>query len=143
MKKRVFLTILLMLVLAVAAQAQEKKGFDWKKMTVGMEFVHNITKGYYFGNNSILLDHPNNSVDIRVMYDLSRYWTLGVYAGSRFCHVSSRGEDYVHATNYEGYVNRTVYVNEPKPCSASRPTCTCCPSLGRTALGTTSTPSGA
>jgi hypothetical protein len=79
-----------------------------------MEFVHNITKGYYFGNSSILLDHPNNSVDIRVMYDLSRYWTLGVYAGSRFCHVSSRGEDYVHATNYEGYVNRTVYVNEPQ-----------------------------
>ena len=112
MKKRFLITILLMLVLAVAAQAQEKKGFDWKKMTVGTEFVHNITKGYYFGNNSILLDHPNNSVDIRVMYDLGRYWTLGVYAGSRFCHVSSRGESYVQAANYEGYINRTVYVNE-------------------------------
>ena len=36
MKKRFLITILLMLVLAVAAQAQEKKGFDWKKMTVGM-----------------------------------------------------------------------------------------------------------
>ena len=43
MKKRFLITILLMLVLAVAAQAQEKKGFDWKKMTVGTEFVHNIT----------------------------------------------------------------------------------------------------
>ncbi len=114
MKKRFLITILLMLVLAVAAQAKEKKGFDWKKMTVGTEFVHNITKGYYFGNNSILLDHPNNSVDIRVTYDLSHYWTLGVYAGSRFCHVSSRGEHHVYATNYEGYVNRTVYVNEPQ-----------------------------
>ena len=67
MKKRFLLTILLMLVLAVAAQAQEKTVFDWKKMTVGTEFVHNITKGYQYSNTTILLDHPNNSVDIRVM----------------------------------------------------------------------------
>ena len=114
MKKRVFLTILLMLVLAVAAQAQEKKGFDWKKMTVGTEFVHNITKGYYFGNNSILLDHPNNSVDIRVMYDHGRYWTLGVYGGFRLCRRTQVGEEEVPAGDYRIRLNRSVYVNEPQ-----------------------------
>ena len=131
MKNRFFLTILLMLVVAVTAQAQEKKGFDWKKMTVGAEFVHNITKGYQYSNTTILLDHPNNSVDIRVMYDHGRYWTLGVYAGSRFCHVSSRGEHHVYggfrlcrrtlvseeevpAGDYRIRLNRSVYVNEPQ-----------------------------
>ena len=114
MKKRFLLTILLMLVLAVAAQAQEKKVFDWKKMTVGTEFVHNITKGYYFGNNSILLDHPNNSVDIRVMYDHGRYWTLGVYGGFRLCRRTQVGEEEVPAGDYRILLNRSVYVNEPQ-----------------------------
>ena len=114
MKKRFLLTISLMLVLAVAAQAQEKKGFDWKKMTVGTEFVHNITKGYYFGNNSILLDHPNNSVDIRVMYDHGRYWTLGVYGGFRLCRRTQVGEEEVPAGDYRILLNRSVYVNEPQ-----------------------------
>ena len=114
MKKRFLLTILLMLVLAVAAQAKEKKGFDWKKMTVGTEFVHNITKGYYFGNNSILLDHPNNSVDIRVMYDHGRYWTLGVYGGFRLCRRTQVAEEEVPAGEYRILLNRSVYVNEPQ-----------------------------
>ena len=114
MKKRFLITILLMLVLAVAAQAQEKKGFDWKKMTVGTEFVHNITKGYYFGNNSILLDHPNNSVDIRVMYDHGRYWTLGVYGGFRLCRRTQVGEEEVPAGDYRIRLNRSIYVNEPQ-----------------------------
>ena len=114
MKKRFLLTILLMLVLAVAAQAQEKKGFDWKKMTVGTEFVHIITKGYYFGNNSILLDHPNNSVDIRVMYDHGRYWTLGVYGGFRLCLRTQVAEEEVPAGDYRILLNRSVYVNEPQ-----------------------------
>ena len=114
MKKRFLITILLMLVLAVAAQAQEKKGFDWKKMTVGTEFVHNITKGYYFGNNSILLDHPNNSVDIRVMYDHGRYWTLGVYGGFRLCRRTLVSEEEVPAGDYRIRLNRSIYVNEPQ-----------------------------
>ena len=108
--------IILMIAAAVAGQAQEKKGFVWKKMAVGAEFVHNITKGYQYSNTAILLDHPNNSVDIRVTYDFGRYWTLGAYGGFRLCRTN------------------------PKPYLASKPTCTCCPSLGRTALGTTSTP---
>ena len=114
MKKRFLITVLLMLVLAVAAQAQEKKGFDWKKMTVGTEFVHNITKGYYFGNNSILLDHPNNSVDIRVMYDHGRYWTLGVYGGFRLCRRTLVSEEEVPAGDYRILLNRSIYVNEPQ-----------------------------
>ena len=114
MKKRFLLTILLMLVLAVAAQAQEKKGFDWKKMTVGTEFVHNITKGYQYSNTTILLDHPNNSVDIRVMYDHGRYWTLGVYGGFRLCRRTQVGEEEVPAGDYRILLNRSVYVNEPQ-----------------------------
>lgn len=114
MKKRFLITILLMLVLAVAAQAQEKKVFDWKKMTVGTEFVHNITKGYQYSNTTILLDHPNNSVDIRVMYDHGRYWTLGVYGGFRLCRTSTQSSESVHANNYSGIINTTIYVNEPQ-----------------------------
>lgn len=114
MKKRFLLTISLMLVLAVAAQAQEKKGFDWKKMTVGTEFVHNITKGYQYSNTTILLDHPNNSVDIRVMYDHGRYWTLGVYGGFRLCRRTQVGEEEVPAGDYRILLNRSVYVNEPQ-----------------------------
>ena len=114
MKKRFLLTILLMLVVADAAQAQEKKGFDWKKMTVGAEFVHNITKGYQYSNTTILLDHPNNSVDIRVMYDHGRYWTLGVYGGFRLCRRTQVGEEEVPAGDYRILLNRSVYVNEPQ-----------------------------
>ena len=114
MKKRFLITILLMLVLAVAAQAQEKKGFDWKKMTVGTEFVHNITKGYQYSNTTILLDHPNNSVDIRVMYDHGRYWTLGVYGGFRLCRRTQVSEEEVPAGDYRIRLNRSIYVNEPQ-----------------------------
>ncbi len=114
MKKRFLITILLMLVVAAAAQAQEKKGFDWKKMTVGAEFVHNITKGYQYSNTTILLDHPNNSVDIRVMYDHGRYWTLGVYGGFRLCRRTQVGEEEVPAGDYRIRLNRSIYVNEPQ-----------------------------
>ena len=114
MKKKVLLSISLIVALSVAGNAQEKKGFDWKKTTVGMEFVHNITKGYHYGNTGILLGHPNNSVDIRVAYDFGRYWTLGVYGGFRLCRVSSQSDDEVHAANYTGRINSTVYVNEPQ-----------------------------
>ena len=100
--------------MAFAAQAQEKKGFDWKKMTVGAEFVHNITKGYQYSNTTILLDHPNNSVDIRVMYDHGRYWTLGVYGGFRLCRRTLVSEEEVPAGDYRIRLNRSIYVNEPQ-----------------------------
>ena len=106
--------IILMIAAAVAGQAQEKKGFVWKKMTVGAEFVHNITKGYQYSNTTILLDHPNNSVDIRVTYDFGRYWTLGAYGGFRLCRTTTQSSEPVHADNYSGIINTTTYVNEPQ-----------------------------
>lgn len=114
MKKRVLLSLVLALGLASVCSAQEKRGFDWKRMTVGVEFVHNVTKGYHYSNTSILLDHPNNSADIRVMYDLGRCWTVGVYGGMRLCHVSSQGSLPVRADNYSGVLGTTIYVNEPQ-----------------------------
>ena len=102
------------LLMAVAAPAQENKGFGWNKITVGAEFVHNITKGYQYDNNSLLLDHPNNSVDLRITYDLGRYWTVGIYGGLRMCRVTSQGSEPVHTDNYSGQLNTTIYINEPQ-----------------------------
>ena len=111
MKK--YALIIIVLAAIASGHAQEKKSFDWTKVTVGAEFVHNITHGYYYGNTGILLDHPNNSIDIRVGYDLGKYWTIAIHGGLRMCHRSTEGEDRVVTDNYTGYMSRSVYVNEP------------------------------
>ncbi|MBR1834897.1 MAG: hypothetical protein IJ785_05275 [Bacteroidales bacterium] len=85
----------------------------WKRITVGAEFVHNITKGYYYGNNSILLDHPHNSVDIRVGCDLNKYCTVALHGGLRMCHRGVEGDNMVETDNYSGSMSRSIYVNEP------------------------------
>lgn len=85
----------------------------WKRITVGAEFVHNINKGYHYGNNSILLDHPHNAVDIRVGYDLNKYWTVALHGGLRMCRRASESDNVVGTDNYSGSMSRSIYVNEP------------------------------
>ncbi len=112
MKKMAF--ILLALAWASASMAQSTKGFAWSKITVGPELVHNIVHAYYFGSNSILLDHPNNSAVVKVSYDLGRYWTLAAYGGLSMCHRSVEGQEEVRTDNYSGLLSRSRYVNEPR-----------------------------
>jgi len=103
-----------MALMAMAAgQAQVRTALEWNRLTVGAEFVHNFVQGYSYGNNSILLDHPHNNVDLRVGYDLGRYWTVAVHGGVKMSSRTSELDSRVVADNYTGFMSKSVYVNKP------------------------------
>jgi hypothetical protein len=89
MKKTLIIATLL---LSLACQGQEKPDFwhrpFWHNFTVGAEFAHTMVRNYEYPSG-IFRNHPNNSANLVVSYDLNRVWTLSAYLGYCGCHLSS------------------------------------------------------
>lgn len=76
--------IIITLLLGVACQGQERPDFwhrpFWHKFTVGAEFCHTPEPAYGYAKG-VFRNHPNNSANLMVTFDLGRIWTLGAYVG--------------------------------------------------------------
>ncbi len=87
--------IIATLLLSLACQGQEKPDFwhrpFWHNFTVGAEFAHTVVRNYEYPSG-IFRNHPNNSANLVVTYDLNRYWTLSAYLG--YCGSHSRSENW-------------------------------------------------
>ena len=76
--------IIIALLLSIVCQGQENPDFwhraFWHNFTVGTEFCHTVEESYQYGKG-IFRNHPNNSANIVLSYDLGRKWSLGVFVG--------------------------------------------------------------
>ncbi len=82
MKKTLIIAIFL---LSVACQAQEQKPNFWHRpfwhnFSVGAEFCHTVEPSYDYPKG-IFRNHPNNSANLMVTYDLNPKWTFGTFVG--------------------------------------------------------------
>lgn len=95
--------IIATLLLSLACQGQEKPNFwhrpFWHNFTVGAEFAHTVVRNYEYPSG-IFRNHPNNSANLVVTYDINRTWTVSAYLG--YCGSHGRLE----------YWDQTIYTPE-------------------------------
>lgn len=84
--KKLFITIFVLLGLSASAQTEggAKRQFPWNKFAVGTEFCHTVEPSYAY-SDGVLRNHPNNSLNLCLSYDLGRKWTFGIFVGYYGC----------------------------------------------------------
>ena len=72
------------LILSTACWGQEKTDLwhrpFWHNITVGAEFCHTVEQSYQYGKG-IFRNHPNNSANIVLSYDMNKKWTFTTFVG--------------------------------------------------------------
>ena len=76
--------VIITLLLSIACQGQEKPDFwhrpFWHNFTVGTEFCHTVEPSYKYGKG-IFRNHPNNTANIVLSYDVNKKWTFTTFVG--------------------------------------------------------------
>lgn len=95
MKKKTVILIFVLLGFLASAQTDNgaKRQFPWNKITVGTEFCHTIERSYAYPDG-MFRNHPNNSLNLCLSYDLGRKWTLGIFGGYYGCRRSQEINDF-------------------------------------------------
>ncbi len=114
MKKSLIITFLLV---SLVCQAQEEQPNFWHRpfwhnLTVGAEFCHTVEPSYHYPNG-LFRNHPNNSANLMVTYDLNRKWTLGTFIGYYGSHHSGADRWADQYTPEYGNSFFEHFVNEP------------------------------
>ena len=112
MKKTFFIITLL---LSIVCQGQEKPDFwhrpFWHNFTVGTEFCHTVEQSYRYGKG-IFRNHPNNSANVVLSYDVNKKWTFTTFVGYYGAWRPTEYWDYEMYTPVNGSSSLSVIENE-------------------------------
>ena len=112
MKKTVIIAAILM---SLNCWGQEKPDFwhrpFWHNFTVGTEFCHTAEPHYGYGKG-VFRNHPNNSANLVVSYDVNKKWTFGAFVGYYGSHRETEGWHYRLYTPENGTSSVITMVNE-------------------------------
>ncbi|MBR3412340.1 MAG: hypothetical protein IKG81_06610 [Bacteroidales bacterium] len=107
--------VIITLLLSIACQAQEKPDFwhrpFWHNFTVGTEFCHTV-EPYYGYDKGLFRNHPNNSANLVVSYDVSKKWSFGAFVGYYGSHRETENWPYSMYTPENGTSSKITMVNE-------------------------------
>ena len=107
--------VIITLLLSIACQGQEKPDFwhrpFWHNFTVDAEFCHTAEPHYGYGKG-VFRNHPNNSANLVVSYDVNKKWTFGAFVGYYGSHRETEGWHYRMYTPENGTSSVITMVNE-------------------------------